>query len=33
MGLSFGAIYLALPAMSSAILNQPISILPIPFVD
>jgi hypothetical protein len=33
MGLSFGAIYLALPALSTAILNQPITILPIPFVE
>lgn len=33
MGLSFGAIYLALPALSSAVLNQPITILPIPFVE
>ncbi|MFA6134243.1 MAG: OPT/YSL family transporter [Phycisphaerae bacterium] len=33
LGLSFGAVYTALPALSTAILNQPISILPIPFVD
>jgi hypothetical protein len=33
LGLSFGAIYLALPTLSSAILNQPISIIPIPFVE
>ena len=33
MGLSFGAVYLALPALSSALLTQPISILPIPFVE
>ena len=33
VGLSFGAIYLALPALSTAFLNQPISILPIPFVE
>jgi len=33
MGLSFGAIYLALPALSTALLNQPITILPIPFVE
>ena len=33
LGLSFGAVYLALPALSSAILNQPISIIPIPFVE
>ena len=33
LGLSFGAIYLALPAISSAILGDPITIIPIPFVD
>ena len=33
IGLSFGAIYMALPALSSAVLNQPIIILPIPFVE
>ena len=33
MGLSFGAIYMALPAISSALLDKPIQILPIPFVD
>ena len=33
MGLSFGAVYLALPALSSALLNQSISIIPIPFVE
>jgi hypothetical protein len=33
MGLSFGAIYLALPAISSAVLGQPITLLPIPFVE
>jgi hypothetical protein len=33
LGLSFGALYMALPAISSAMLNQPISIFPIPFVD
>ncbi len=33
MGLSFGAIYLALPALSSAVLNEPITIIPIPFVE
>ena len=33
LGLSFGAVYAALPALSTAVLNQPISIIPIPFVD
>ena len=33
IGLAFGGIYLALPALSTAFLNQPISILPIPFVE
>ncbi len=33
LGLSFGAVYLALPAISGAILDEPITILPIPFVD
>jgi len=33
LGLGFGSIYLALPAVSSALLGQPITILPIPFVD
>lgn len=33
LGLSFGCIYTALPAISTAVLNQPITILPIPFVD
>jgi len=33
LGLSFGALYMALPAISSAVLDQPISIFPIPFVD
>ena len=33
LGLAFGAIYMALPAVSSALLDQPITILPIPFVD
>ncbi len=33
LGLSFGAIYLALPAISSAVLDESISILPIPFLD
>ncbi len=33
LGLSFGALYMALPAVSGAILNEPIVIFPIPFVD
>jgi hypothetical protein len=33
LGLTFGAIYMALPAISSAVLDQPITILPIPFTD
>ena len=33
MGLSFGAIYLGLPALSSAFLKAPIRILPIPFAE
>ena len=33
LGLSFGAIYLALPAITTAIFDEPITILPIPFVD
>ncbi|MCY2930551.1 MAG: peptide transporter [Planctomycetota bacterium] len=33
MGLAFGAVYLALPAISGALLDKPISIFPIPFVD
>ncbi len=33
IGLSFGGIYMALPALSTAILDQPIKILPIPFVE
>ncbi len=33
LGLSFGAIYTALPALTTALLDQPIIILPIPFVD
>lgn len=33
MGLGFGAIYTGLPTMSTAILDAPIQILPIPFVD
>jgi len=33
LGLSFGAVYLALPAISTAVLDKPITILPIPFVE
>ncbi|MGA2265803.1 MAG: peptide transporter [Phycisphaerae bacterium] len=33
LGLSFGGLYLGLPAISSAILGQPITLLPIPFVE
>ncbi|MCK4601770.1 MAG: OPT/YSL family transporter, partial [Phycisphaerae bacterium] len=33
LGLSFGTIYMALPAISAALLNKPISIIPIPFVE
>ena len=33
LGLSFGAIYMALPAVSNALFDEPITILPIPFVD
>lgn len=33
LGLSFGAIYTALPVISGAILDQPVSILTIPFTD
>lgn len=33
MGLVFGTVYAALPAISGAILPQPITIFPIPFVD
>ncbi len=33
LGLSFGAIYMALPTISGAILDKPIQIIPIPFVD
>lgn len=33
LGLAFGAIYMGLPAVSSAVLGKPIIILPIPFVD
>jgi len=33
LGLSFGCIYTALPAISTAVLSEPIKIIPIPFVD
>jgi len=33
IGLCFGGLYLALPALSTAVLNQPITIFPIPFVE
>ncbi len=33
LGLGFGAVYLALPTISGALLGSPIQILPIPFVD
>jgi len=33
LGLSFGALYTGLPIISGAVLEQPIIILPIPFVD
>jgi hypothetical protein len=33
LGLAFGAIYSALPAISSAVLGSPITIFPIPFSD
>ena len=33
IGLAFGAVYLGLPIISGALLNQPIVIFPIPFVD
>ena len=33
LGLSFGAVYLALPAISSALVGTPITILPIPFAE
>jgi hypothetical protein len=33
LGLSFGAVYLALPAISSALVDTPITIFPIPFAD
>jgi hypothetical protein len=33
LGMTFGAVYLALPSVSSAFLPEPISIFPIPFKD
>ncbi|MFW6132628.1 MAG: peptide transporter [Planctomycetota bacterium] len=33
LGLGFGAIYMALPAITGAMFNTPITILPIPFAD
>ena len=33
LGLSFGALYTALPTFTGALLDRPITILPIPFVD
>lgn len=33
LGLSFGALYMALPAISGAFFSEPIVIFPIPFVD
>ena len=33
IGLVFGAIYVALPAISGALLTEPIQLIPIPFVD
>jgi hypothetical protein len=33
LGIAFGAVYLALPSISSAFLSQPISVFPIPFKD
>lgn len=33
LGLSFATLYMALPAISSAVLDKPITIFPIPFVD
>ncbi len=33
LGLGFGSLYTALPAVSSALLGKPITIFPIPFVD
>lgn len=33
LGILFGAIYIALPAVTGAVLNNPIRILPLPFLD
>jgi hypothetical protein len=33
LGLGFGAVYMGLPAVSGALLGEPIQILPIPFID
>jgi hypothetical protein len=33
LGLAFGSVYLALPTISSALFDQPITIFPIPFTD
>ena len=33
IGLVFGAIYVALPAITGAVLTEPITLIPIPFVD
>jgi hypothetical protein len=33
IGLIFGAVYLGLPVITGALLDQPIAILPIPFID
>ena len=33
IGLVFGALYVAIPAISGALLTQPVTLIPIPFVD
>jgi len=33
LGLAFGAVYMALPAISTALLDEPITIIPIPFTE
>ena len=33
LGLAFGTVYMALPAITGAVLDKPITIFPIPFVD
>lgn len=33
IGMAFGAVYMGIPAVSAALLGQPIVLLPIPFVD